>query len=217
MNGESYPLGSRIRFEFPARKTTTAAAHKSFFHRHDTLHQSAVTLWWYDGGKPDSSAPNGHDFSNKPPAELTADIAATFGEIPNSACLLIGDKGTLYSPDDYGTEFFIKGTNDKKFVHYKKYPGVSDIPMWIPRNQFKGDNDLKHHLEWIAAIKANKPEMCYSRFDVGAKLAEIMLLGCVALRVGQKIDWDGPNMRVTNTPDAAQFVKRDNRPGWVLS
>jgi len=47
MNGESYPLGSRIRFEFPERKTSIAAAHKTFFHRHDTLAQSPVTLWWY--------------------------------------------------------------------------------------------------------------------------------------------------------------------------
>jgi hypothetical protein len=44
-----------------------------------------------------------------------------------------------------------------------------------------------------------------------------MLLGCVSLHVGQKIDWDGPNMRVTNVPDAAQFVKRENRAPWHLS
>ena len=59
--------------------------------------------------------------------------------------------------------------------------------------------------------------MCYSRFAIGASLTEIMLLGCVSLRVGQKIEWDGPNMRATNCPAAAQFVKRENRTGWVLS
>ena len=68
-----------------------------------------------------------------------------------------------------------------------------------------------------AAIKAGKPDMCYSKFSVGAQLTEIMLLGCVALRAGQKIEWDGPNMRATNCPEAAQFVKRTNRDGWALS
>jgi len=71
-------------------------------------------------------------------------------------------------------------------------------------------------LEWITAIKEGKPEDCYSRFAVGAQLTEIMLLGCVALRVGKKIDWDGPNMKVTNAPEAAAFVKRENRSGWTM-
>ena len=37
MNKETYPLGSKIRFEFPARHISRPAAHKTFFHRHDTL------------------------------------------------------------------------------------------------------------------------------------------------------------------------------------
>ena len=44
-----------------------------------------------------------------------------------------------------------------------------------------------------------------------------MLLGCVSLRAGKKIEWDGPNMVATNAPEAAQFIKRQNRDGWTLS
>jgi predicted dehydrogenase len=219
MNNESYPLGSKIRFQFPARNAVVDAAHKTFFHRHDTLAFDPVTLWWYDGGQP-SSDPNmrgGHDGSNKPPRELTADIEAMRGEIPSSGCLLVGDKGTMFSPDDYGEEFFIKLNGETKYTHFKKHPALAQIPQAIPRNPFAGDNDHRQHLEWIAAIKAGKPEMCYSRFAIGASLTEIMLLGCVSLRVGQKIEWDGPNMRALNCPAAAQFVKRENRAGWVLS
>ncbi len=213
------PVGSKIRFEFPARETEVPAAQKSFFHRHDKVKQAPVTLWWYDGGKPssDPKARGGHDGSNKPPTELTADIAAMLGEIPGSGALLIGDKGTIFSPDDYGEQFFVKLNDEKKFTHFKKSPLVAAIPELIPRNRFQGDNDLRQHLEWIAAIKANKPEDCYSRFAIGASLTEIMLLGCVSLRVGKKIEWDGPNMRATNCPEAAQFIKRENRAGWTLA
>jgi hypothetical protein len=66
-------------------------------------------------------------------------------------------------------------------------------------------------------VKANKPEMCYSRFDVSARLVEIMLLGCVSLRAGQKIEWDGPKMVAKNCPEAAQFIQRQDRSGWALS
>jgi hypothetical protein len=217
LNEETYPIGSKIHFQFPEQKISVPAAHPGFFHRHDTVRQSAVDFWWYDGGQPLPDNPAKHDASNKPPAELTADIIAFQGEMPGSGCLLIGDNGQIFSPDDYGQEFYIKQNGDKKFTHYKKYAPATSIPESIPRNPYKGDVDTRHHLEWINAIKNNKPEDCYSRFDVTAKLTEIMLLGCVALRVGKKIEWDGPNMVATNAPEAAQFVKRDNRAGWVLS
>jgi predicted dehydrogenase len=217
MNTETYPIGSKIRFQFPARKFQVDTAHKTFFHKHDTLKMAPVTLWWYDGGQPLADNPSKHDGSNKPPGELTADIAEMLGEIPGSGALLIGDQGTIFSPDDYGETFFVKLKGEKRFTHFTKSPAVAKIPQSIPRNGFKGSNDQRQHLEWIAAIKAGKPEMCYSRFAIGASLTEIMLLGCVALRAGKKIEWDGPKMRATNCPEAAQFIKRDNRAGWKLS
>ena len=219
LNGEMYPLGSKIRFDFPARKFTTTAAHPTLFHHHDTTEQAAVSLFWYDGGKPssDPKARGGHDGSNKPAHELTADIEEMLGEVPGSGCLLIGDKGRIFSPDDYGEQFYVKLKGDEKFLHYTKHPVVLDIPKTIPRNPFTGGNDAKHHLEWIDAIKKSDPQLCYSRFEITAKLTEIMLLGCVALRVGKKIEWDGPNMRAINCPEAAHFIKRDNRAGWNLA
>ena len=217
MNKETYPIGSKIRFEFPARKISVPAAHKNFFHRHDTLALNPVTLWWLDGGQPDAKAPNGHDFSNKPPRELTADIEEMLGEVPNSACLLIGDKGKIFSPDDYGEQFFVKLNGESKYRHYSKHEALAAIPQVLPRNPHKGANDFRQHQEWISAIKAGKPEDCYSRFAVGAQLTEIMLLGCVALRVGKKIQWDGPNMKALNCPEAAPFIQRENRAGWKLS
>ncbi|MGD0743721.1 MAG: Gfo/Idh/MocA family oxidoreductase [Verrucomicrobiota bacterium] len=217
MNTETYPIGSKIRFQFPARKAEVAAAHKTLFHRHDLMELAPVTLWWYDGGQPLADDPSKHDDSNKPPRELTADIAGMLGKIPGSGCLLIGDKGTVFSPDDYGAEFYVKLRDENKFTHYRSHPALAQIPQVIPRNQFTGNADMKQHLEWIAAIKQNKPELCYSRFAIGAQLTEIMLLGCVALRAGKKIEWDGPAMRATNAPEADRFIKRANRAGWELA
>jgi hypothetical protein len=66
---------------------------------------------------------------------------------------------------------------------------------------------------WPAATGARPG---YSNFDVAAYLTEIILLGCVALRVGKKLEWDGPNMRATNAPEAAPFIRREYRLGWEL-
>lgn len=226
MNKESYPVGSKIRFAFPKREARISLEHPHLFHHSKKIEHDPMTLWWYDGGQPDSTARGGHDLSNKPPAELTADIVALLGKLPDSGCLLIGEGGTVFSPDDYGSNFFIKLKGEKEFVNYLKHPAMAQYPERIPRNRHVGDfghaenaADLgqAHALEWLDAIKANKPEMCYSRFDIGARLVEIMLLGCVSLRVGQKIEWDGPKMVAKNCPQAAQFIQRQDRTGWALS
>jgi predicted dehydrogenase len=217
MNKESYPVGSKIRFAFPKRTGHIPYEHPHLFHRSKKIEHDAVTLWWYDGGQPDPTARGGHDLTNKPPTELTADIVALQGKLPDSGALLIGDGGTVFSPDDYGSTFFVKLKGEEKFVNYLKHPAMAHYPERIPRNRYPGNTVVAHAQEWLVAIKENKPENCYSRFDITARLAEIMLLGCVSLRAGQKIEWDGPNMVAKNCPQAAQYIRRQNRSGWELS
>ena len=68
--------------------------------------------------------------------------------------------------------------------------------------------------EWFDAMNGGAAP--YSNFGIAAYLTEIILLGCVALRVGKKLEWDGPNMRATNAPEAAQIIRREFRTGWTL-
>ena len=217
MNKESFPVGSKIRFAFPKRTPHIPVEHPHLFHHSKKIEYDAVTLWWYDGGQPDETARGGHDLSNKPPAEKTAAITALQGKLPDSGCLLIGDGGMIFSPDDYGTEFFVMLKGEEGFVNYQKHPAMAKYPERIPRNRHAGNNGIAHAQEWIDAVKAHQPEMCYSRFDVGARLTEIPLLGCVSLRAGQKIEWDSAKMMAKNCPQAAQYIRRQDRSGWVLS
>ena len=197
INKETYPLKSKIRFQFPER---------------DGL--PPVTFWWFDGGNPKPNNPFAHDGSNKPPKTVTAEIEEMTGQVPGSGCVLIGDKGKLFSPDDYGARFFLKLNGDKELVNGKDHDAVKAIPQTIPRNAFQGDTDYRHHQEWIAGCKGGPTP--YSNFDIAAYLTEIILLGCVALRTGKKLEWDGPNMRALNAPESAQFVKRNYRKGWEI-
>jgi hypothetical protein len=196
-NTDTYPLKSTIRFQFPERNGLPP-----------------VTFWWYDGGNllPDPHNWHIQDCSNKPPADVTADVKRLLDTVPDSGCLLIGDKGKIFAPDDYGTRFFLKLSDEPEFVNGKDHPAVLAIPQTIPRNPFQGDSDFRHHQEWIAECKGGPKS--YSTFDVAAYLTEIILLGCVSLRVGKKIEWDGPNMKALNTPEAAQYIRRHNRKGW---
>ena len=191
MNTDMYPVNSRIRFEFPAREGLPP-----------------VTFHWSDGG-------------NKPPAEVTAPVEALLGQISGSGCIMVGDKGMVYSGDDGDQElrFYVKLKDDKEMVSSSKHDAVKAIPETIPRNTLidvKAPPDFRHHQEWIAACKSGKHETAYSNFEIAAYLTEIILLGCVALRVGKKLEWDGPGMKANNAPEAARFVKREYREGWKL-
>lgn len=184
---ETYPKTSRIRFEFPQREEMVP-----------------LKFWWYDGSPGDKTIK-----PLRPPADLTKEIAEMRGGMPGSGCLLVGDKGKLFSPDDYGGQFYIMLKDEKEYLSGSNHPAAKDVPQSIPRSP-------GHNEEWFKMMKDGTP--AYSNFDIAAYLTEIILLGCIAMRVGvgKRMDWDGPNMKSTNCPEAAQFVKRNARPGWEV-
>jgi hypothetical protein len=76
--------------------------------------------------------------------------------------------------------------------------------------------DTGHEVNWARACKGEARASC--PFDYAAPLTEVMLLGIVALRAGQnqRIDYDATNMKITNVPDANQWLTREYRAGWAL-
>ncbi|HXI51016.1 MAG TPA: Gfo/Idh/MocA family oxidoreductase [Candidatus Saccharimonadales bacterium] len=184
INKETYARSSKIRFQFPAREGLPP-----------------LTFWWYDG------KPDGED-TFRPHPDLTSDIVAKQGKLPGSGCLIIGDKGRIFSPDDYGSQFFVRLKDEKDLRASKDHEAVKPIPETIPRSP-------GHYKEWMDAMHGGPA--AYSNFDIAAYLTEIILLGCVALRVGHKLEWNGPKMKATNCSEAAQYVKREYREGWKLS
>jgi hypothetical protein len=78
-----------------------------------------------------------------------------------------------------------------------------------------------HHKEWILACKGGPPAR--SNFELSGPMAEVVLLGNIAVRMGQqlyekglKLYYDGPNMRITNMPEANKYIRREYRKGWTL-
>ncbi|MCH8118847.1 MAG: Gfo/Idh/MocA family oxidoreductase [Planctomycetes bacterium] len=78
-----------------------------------------------------------------------------------------------------------------------------------------------HHKEWLDACKGGPP--AGSNFDVSGPLTEVVLLGNIALRMGQKLYekgiklyYDGPKMKITNLPEANKYIRSEYRDGWTL-
>jgi hypothetical protein len=73
---------------------------------------------------------------------------------------------------------------------------------------------IGHRKEWIVACKGEGTAK--SNFDFAGPLTETTLLGNIAIRTGKKLYWDAQNMKITNIPEANEFLHRPYRQGWVL-
>ena len=79
-------------------------------------------------------------------------------------------------------------------------------------------------LEWIDACKGRNNKVVHGTsskthcdFDYSGTMIEQMLLGLVAHRAGKRIEYDAATGRVTNAPEANDYLKREYRSGWTLN
>ena len=79
-------------------------------------------------------------------------------------------------------------------------------------------------LEWIDACKGKSNGVMHGTsskthcdFDYSGTMIEQMLLGLVAHRAGKKLEYDPATGRVTNAPEANDYLKRQYRSGWTLN
>lgn len=180
VNPETYPAWAHVTLEFPARGDLPP-----------------VTLHWYEGRKDGNLV--------LPSEETQAKVLKEGEKLPGSGSMLVGEKGILYSPNDYGARYRL--TNDLgEGVNLTK-------PERLPING-KGDQGMKE--EWFAAIQSGNPEIAYSNFDAASLLTEAFLLGNVAIRTGKKLDWDGPGLKITNDKEANQYIQTEYRRGWEV-
>jgi len=99
-----------------------------------------------------------------------------------------------------------------------KHPPVTSI---IPASRAKVvrapeptvERSPGHYKEWLDAIRGGKPAS--SNFvDYSGPLTELVLLGNLAIRTGEKIEWDGEKLRAKSCPDADAYIRRPYRKGW---
>lgn len=112
--------------------------------------------------------------------------------------LIVGDEGAIVSGS---------WSESPRIIPERKMREYKQPSQTIPRSQ-------GHHRDWINACKGGPPAS--SNFDYAAHLTELVLLGTVALRTGETIHWDGPNMRAINSPKAEPLIHGHFRKGWEI-
>lgn len=173
VNAETYPSSATVTYEFPARGE-----------------MPPVKLIWYEGSE--------NAMRNLPKLQFPGGQEPT-----DSGCLLVGEKGRLYSPGDSGD------------VQQLEVSGQVKIPAeTIERHGTAAGPDANHMREWISGIQGGSTPL--SHFDYASVLTEAMLLGNIAIRTGKPLAYDGEQGLITNTPEANRLVDPAAREGWAF-
>ena len=96
------------------------------------------------------------------------------------------------------------------------FGGDADLSYYKPREKDRQAPPVGNfQQQWLDACKdPSKPTAC--DFEYSADMIEQMLLGLVAYRVGEKIEYDAAAGKVTSHPDANRFLTKEYRDGWSL-
>jgi hypothetical protein len=148
-------------------------------------------LYWYDGGM--------RPFT---PEELELDRKP----MPATGTMYVGDKGIILNN---------QLIPEKKMQEYRE---ARNLTQQEGRRGGSGDSD------WIQAFKGGKPSP--GNFLNAAACSESIALAGVATRYSRKyfnenrttppLEWDAQNMKITNLPEANQYLVREYRKGWEL-
>ena len=139
-----------------------------------------------------------YDGGNKPPRPEELEQGRQFGD-NDGGTLFVGDKGKILAPGWCAAS--------PRLIPETKMKAYKRPPKTIPRS-------TGHHKEWLQACKGGKPPA--AGFDFSGPLTEVMLSGNIAIRTGEKLNWDGPNMVCTNVSEANRYIHCRYRKGWSL-
>jgi predicted dehydrogenase len=145
-----------------------------------------LTYVWYDGGR-------------MPAEEVLAGSGIPDDQLAKRFDLvMVGEKGKF---------FFRRSRTDWVTSPASLLADFDPPPQTIPRVE-------NEDAEWIAACRGGPAAL--SNFAQAGPFSEMILLGNLAIRTGEKLQWDGPKMKATNCPAADQYIRREYRKGWEL-
>ncbi|HYG33140.1 MAG TPA: Gfo/Idh/MocA family oxidoreductase [Clostridia bacterium] len=188
VNDETFPLGSIVTYQFPAR---TAAIQDNNYHIKGLsgavaggIEMPACKLVWYDGGlrppRPDN-LPEGH-------------------KMGDNGRLLVGDKGFILNNNVFPASCAQDAANVPKTIptseggHYQE---------WI--NACKGGKPAGANFDWAGPLAES---VLLGNVALRVQLREELTL--------YRLLWDSANLKFSNLEEANKFLRREYRAGWTL-
>jgi predicted dehydrogenase len=187
VNTETYPLGSIVTWQFPARLASPQAINSHVKGLSGAaaggVEMPPCKLVWYDGGL-------------RPPRPDGLPEGAQMGD---NGRLLVGDKGfilgnTVYPKSRAEEVGAIRSTIPHSAGHYQE---------WI--KACKGGPPAGSNFDWAGPLAES---VLLGNVALRVELREDLTLG--------RLVWDPAAFKFSNLSDANQFLRREYRAGWSL-
>jgi hypothetical protein len=153
-----------------------------------------VAVWWHDGLKAG------------PPEDLGKELVSTFDKVPTNGVLFAGEKGLLFS-DAWGVGGMVRLKGESEARRVLDHGACKGVPATLPRAP------KDHMQEWLDACKGGPGT--FQGFVSSADIAEVAMVGMVALRLGKPIEWDSQDMKAKGEPDADSLIHLEQRKKWL--
>lgn len=196
------------------------------------VHLLDIVHWAMKVDGPSAITASGRKYYLQDNADIPDTLQVTF-EYPNFVCTYENrlDNGNSMYGKDYGIEFH--GTDGSMFVDrdgFKVYPETRPTHMkeGTPSETGKevdrtasmqmdcvNDGLFDHVMNFLDCMKSRKQPA--SDIEIGHRTSSACLLGNVALRSKERLEWDVANQRlIRGGPAAQKLLSRDYRPPWKL-
>jgi len=161
----------------------------------ETYPEKTIVTWQFaaKGDRPAVTV-NWYDGENRPPRPKELEENR---KMPDQGGIYYGDEGVIV----------YEHMGSPRLIPESKMKGFKRPPQIFERK-------VDHYQDWIRGCKGGPRPL--SNFDYAGPLAEAILLGNIAAFAGQKLEWDGPGMKVKNLPEANKLLSRKYREGWSL-
>jgi predicted dehydrogenase len=150
-------------------------------------------------------------YGNNPPLKMVwydgglrpfrPDLVPEGAAMSENGRLIVGEEGVIL---------------DSAIYDEKRRKEVGEIPKTLERSP-------GHYAEFVLACKDPKKQPARMNFDEAGPLAQVVLMGNVALRVGLReeltrirLHWDQEQFKFTNSEEANLHVHKKYRDGWTL-
>jgi len=147
----------------------------------------ALELIWYEGGMRPPTPP-----------ELEEDHK----DLPAEGMMFVGSRGKILAGFHVDNAHLIPERRMRQYPH---------APAPAARRREPGEVAPSMR-QWIAATKGG-PQSPGSFLNAGP-ISEAVNLYAVALRTGRKLLYDAEKRKITNVPEANQYLSREYRKGW---
>jgi predicted dehydrogenase len=192
-------LGMPLVAEASTSFTCQVKDYRSLWVKNNLSYPHAATLRWEVPVKGTNESINVFWYEGGIRPITSKALRAKGGTIPEEGVMFVGEKGSIIAGYNYQKPELLGIENSDAIISSIKEPEVKLI------------DSITEMIDYFRGGKVSRGNYLNCQ-----TIAETICLGNLAVRMNQRLEWDNKNLKVTNVPEANEYVTRKYRDGWEL-